>query len=239
MARIILTIPGPWSNPQPDLWAKKPAQATLTLDEPDGRAAQDIVAVGRKADVLTDDDVARIRRHAGLLTYELAFERQGDRAAAAATARFCADALAAGAFAVFVDTSLRVVMPDTLKGAELDDAHTLFHLFVEFLVDDEAHEAVSEGMQCFDLPDVAVGYPAGDRERQGAAQAAVFSLCAQMVCDRLRPPVGGVFRASESAPWYRVSLDRPAAAPADGESGAAGEADPFENPRGVLRLIPR
>ncbi len=226
MARVIITIPVPGSNAPafstPFTLRVVPAEAELLAD---------IVAVGRKSGVLTDEQVGALRKVPSVIEAELAFEKQGDRAAAIAAARLAADALEAGAMAVFVETSLRVFGRDTLVGAELDDAHTLFHLFVEVLLDDEAHEVVTEGLQCFDLPDVCVPFTAGDPESAEAAQAAAFSLAAQMVCDRLRPQSGGVFRASESAPWYRVRLE--AADVADVAD------DPFVNPRGRWRLTPR
>ena len=231
MARIILTIPGPWSKLDETLEAQKPPQAELRWLPPDYQAAVDIVAVGRKAGVFTDEEVGQLRKHVGLIEYEATFERQGDRGAATATARFAVAALQAGAQAVFVDTSLRVLTADTLKGAELDDGNTLFHLFVEILLDDEAHEVATEGMQCFDLPDVVVPFTAGDAESGTAAQATAFSLAAQMVCDRFRPTAGSVFRASESAPWYRLALKKP--------DPDADPDDAFENPRGTFVLTPR
>jgi hypothetical protein len=228
MARIIITIPGPWGN---DPAITTPFQ--LHVSPAEYEALVDIVAVGRKCEVLSDDQVGRLRKAPALLEAELAFEKPGDRAAAAAAVRLAADAFAAGAEAVFVETSLRVFGVETLKGAEFDDAHTLFHLFVEILMDDEAREVTTEGLQCFDLPDVVVPYEADDPEGESAAaaQAAAFSLAAQMVCDRLRPTSGGVFRASESAPWYRLKLE-----PAD---AALAAEDPFVNPRGRWALTPR
>jgi hypothetical protein len=226
MARVIITIPVPGGN--------VPAFTTpftLRVVPADPELLADIVAVGRKSGVLTDDQVGALRKVPQVVEAELAFEKSGDRAAAAAAARLAADAFSAGATAVFVETSLRVFGADTLTGAELDDAHTLFHLFVEVLLDDEAHEVVTEGLQCFDLPDVRVPFAADDPESAEAAQAAAFSLAAQMVCDRLRPQSGGVFRASESAPWYRLRLE-----PADPLEAAE---DPFVNPRGSWRLTPR
>lgn len=228
MARIIITIPGSWGN---DPAIETPF--TLRVVPADYESLVDIVAVGRKSEALTDDQVGRLRKAPALLEAELTFEKPGDRAAAAAAARLAADAFAAGAEAVFVETSLRVFGVETLKGVELDDANTLFHLFVEILMDDEAHEVTTEGLQCFDLPDVVVAYAPRDEESAAAAQATAFSLAAQMVCDRLRPTNGGVFRASESAPWYRLKLDLP---PTD--TAGPVDDDPFVNPRGrwVLTL---
>lgn len=231
MARIIITIPGPWGN---DPGIETPFD--LRVVDADAETLADIVAVGRKCEALTDDAVGRLRKAKALIEAELAFERPGDRGAAQSAARLAADAFARGAEAVFVESSLRVFSAETLQGAELTDAHTLFHLFVEILMDDEAQEVATEGMQCFDLPDIVAPYTPADPEDPdsvpaASAQAVVFSLAAQMVCDRFRPTSGGVFRASESAPWFRVKLEMP-------EAEAARD-DPFVNPRGRFRLTLR
>lgn len=221
MARMILTLVGPWT--QAPAWE---GPFTLTHSEPDREAARQIVEVGLRAGVLEDTDIAAIRRHAGVLEAEAVFQKPGDRSVAAAAVRLLQRAFAEGASGALCDTSLRAFTQDALADVEPDDAATLLHLFVEVLGD--GAEWTTEGMQCFDLPDIVV--PHAQRELSGAAQVAAFSLAARMVCDRFRPTEGAVVRASESAPFFTCTL-RPAAPDT--------QDDPFVNPRGAWVLTPR
>ena len=86
----------------------------------------------------------------------------------------------------------------------------------------------TEGMQAFDMPEIRADYADVNK---ASAQAAVLSMAAQMVCDRLKPVNGGVFRASESAPLYEVHRAETSPNPAE---------DPYANPYPpwVLSLAP-
>jgi hypothetical protein len=217
MGRIILTIVGPWETP--------PA-----FDTP--LALEACPAEPRLGDVFTDlgrditldgDELRAIRVHRSLVQATAEFDAPGSLEHARLGAELMAQAFAAGAAGVFVETGLKVFGPGALRGLDLRDAVPLFHLYVDVAGDGES--VGTEGMQAFDLPDLDVRYGAADRE---FAQAAAFGMAARMVCDRYRPADGGVYRNTESAPLYRVSAQ--AAAP-DADSA-------YQNPRGtwVLQL---
>ncbi|MCB9541823.1 MAG: hypothetical protein R3F65_20620 [bacterium] len=214
MARIILTLAGPWDKP--------PALRTpfsLSEGPPDPTLIDDFRALAAETDGLDEAQLAAIAKHTMLITAEHAFEGPGKLDAAAAAAKLMHDAFAAGALGVRVETGLKVFGPGVTEGLDLREPAVLLHLLVEVVVDDEV--VATEGMQAFDLPDVQVRYD----EEDGPAQAAAFALAARMACDRFRPVDGGVFRASESAPLYAVQRVEPVAEPG-----------PFDNPRGAWRL---
>lgn len=219
MGRIIVTIPGPWS---------KPPALESSLDLAFGPAAPALVdefaAVGRRAGVLTDADLRRLRKHRGIVQATAEFDAPGDMSRARQAARLARQAFEAGAYGVYVETAPKVYTPGALEGLDPEDPAVLLHFFVEVLGDDR--EIAAEGLQAFDLPDVVVPY--AGRAEAGPAQGAAFALAAKMVCDGFRPVEGGTFRASESAPEYRVAHRGP---PADADPD-----DPYVNPRGAWVL---
>jgi hypothetical protein len=161
MARVIITIPGPWEQ-RPRVHHALPPCMSSPPSTSCSRTSWPSVASARCCPTTRS---AALRKAPAVLEAEFTFEKQGDRAAAAAAARLAADAFAAGADGrVRRDLAAGLRRARRSKGAEFDDAHTLFHLFVEVLLDDEAHEVVTEGLQCFDLPDVCVPFEAGDPE---------------------------------------------------------------------------
>jgi hypothetical protein len=207
VGRIVLSIAGPWTE--------APALRTdvdCRFGPADPELAATVESVGRRAQVLDDHDVSAIHRHTGVI----------DAVATSpeAAARLMVEAFAAGACAAYVETAVKVFAAGSLKNVDPDDRVSLFHLFVEVWGNDA--EVSTEGMQAFDLPDVAVPYT---RANAGPAQAAAFTLAARMVCDRTMPTEGERFRASRSAPWYTAS--RRAA-----ESGD----DEYANPEGFWVL---
>lgn len=202
MGRIVIAIAGPWTA-LPELQT----DLELTFGPADIELAATLESVGRRAKVIDDRDVSAIQKHRGVIDVE------ADSAEAAA--KLMVDAFDAGACAAYVETAVKVFGPGSLRGVDPSDRVALFHLFVEVWCDDA--EVITEGMQAFDLPDVAVPF-------DGPAQAAAFALAAQMVCDGLRPEVGERFRASESAPWWVVGRR------------AADTEDAFANPLGYLTL---
>lgn len=219
MGRIILTFAGPWSKP-PKI--KTPFE--LTFGEPDPEVADEIIAVARVSSALSPEEARAVRKHEGLLGAEVEFEGPGDHTWAERAARLILDAFALGALAAYVETADKVFGPGALKTADPRDPQTLFHLLVEVLGD--GRRIATEGMQSFDLPDVAAPY-AGKAEL-GPAQGAVFACAALMACEGLRPEAGGRFQASESMPAFTFRFEAPAGDPAE---------DPFVNPRGTWLLI--
>jgi hypothetical protein len=221
MARIILTLAGPWDKP--------PALSTpftLTPEPPDPTLIDDFRALAAETEGLDDRQLLALAKHTMLITAEHVFEAPGKLTAAEAAARLMHDAFAAGALGVRVETGLKVFGPGITEGLDLREPAVLLHLLVEVVVDDES--VTTEGMQAFDLPDVQVHF---GEDGDGPAQAAAFALAARMTCDRFRPVDGGVFRATESAPLYAVRRVDPPAEPG-----------PFDNPRGAwaqaLKLKP-
>ena len=105
-----------------------------------------------------------------------------------------------GAKALYFDGSMKTYTPDMFEQLDLNDLATLFHLFVEILGD--RHTVSTEGMFIFGLPEVCIH---GIDTQSPAAQATVFSLAAQLVCEELRIGHGEKFRASESFPWCEIS----------------------------------
>ena len=210
MGRIILTIAGPWS--------KAPALKTefeTQFSPADRQFAEDFVYVGRRAEALEDRDINAVLAHKGLFQAAVDFESD-PRSWAEKGVRLALDAVAAGAVGIFVETACKALVPEAVKGLDPRDSHNQFHFYVEVMGTGDL--ILTEGMQAFDLPEVGAVYSTLNRE---TAQAAVLSMAAQMVCDRLKPVNGGVFRASESAPLYRVSR---------GELTAEQSEDPYANP---------
>ena len=210
MGRIILTIAGPWS--------KAPALKTefeTQFSPADRELADDFVYVGRRADALDDRDINAVLAHQGLLQAAVDFESDAPGWAEKGI-RLALDAVALGAVGIFVETACKALVPQGVKGLNPRDSHNQFHFYVEVMGTGDL--ILTEGMQAFDLPEVGAAYTASNRE---TAQAAVVSMAAQMVCDRLKPVDGGVFRASESAPLYRVSR---------GQLSAEQTEDPYANP---------
>ncbi|MFZ4734907.1 MAG: hypothetical protein ACOYM9_03125 [Bradymonadia bacterium] len=231
MARIYASVLGDWQT-APELQTDVPFQ----LDDADPELRTDVAAIGRRSRDLDDRQCDRVLNARSVLDVELEFERPGDHEAAARVARFIALALAAGGHAAYLETSARVLGPRALDRVEVDDRRTLLHLCVQVLMDEVA--VTTEGMQCFDLPDVVARHDGaraaprdddapeplpGEYDDADAAQAACFGFAARMVCDRWRPTSGSVFRASESAPWYTAKLEA---------AGPEAADDPFVNPRG-------
>ena len=128
------------------------------------------------------------------------FEAPGAHDHARQAAQLLLDAFEAGAVAAYVETAVKVFAAGATQGISARDPVALFHLFVEVWGDDE--QVSTEGMQAFDLPDVAVRYGADD---VGPAQAAAFGLAARMVCDGVLPSEGERYQPSESAPTWLVA----------------------------------
>jgi len=215
MGRILISIAGPWREP-PAIDSDVP----LEFGPADPELAAAVESIGRRAQVSDDRDVSAIHRHRAVLQAAAEFEGPGDLGPATQVARLLIDAFEAGAVGAYVETAVKVFGAGALSGIAPDDAVALFHLFVEVWGDDT--EVCTEGMQAFDLPDVAVPYDAADA---GPAQAAAFGLAARMVCDGALPVEGERYRASESAPWY-VVRGRPAEV----------SEDPYTNTRGAWVL---
>lgn len=214
MARIILTLVGPWDKPP-----RFDSPFRISAGGPDPSIIDDFRALAAETEGLDADELDAVDRHRSTAVAALEFEGPGKLDAARDAARLMKDAFAAGAVGVRVETGLKVFGPSIGREIEPGEPEVLLHLLVEVLIDDE--EVATEGMQAFDLPDVAV--PFGDDDAE-PAQAAAFALAAKMVCDGFRPVHGGVFRASESAPLYGVSRRE---ATGDGA---------FDNPRGAWQL---
>ena len=217
MGRIILTIVGPWDKPPA---FRTPLALEACPAEP--RLGDVFTDLGRDT-TLDGDELRAIRVHKSLVQATAEFDAPGSLEHARQGAELMAQAFAAGAAGVFVETGLKVFGPSALRGLSTRDAVALFHLYVEVAGDGES--VGTEGMQAFDLPDLEVRYGPDDRE---AAQAAAFGMAAKMVCDRYRPADGGVYRNTESAPLYRVAF-RPV---------GPDEDYAYRNPRGawVLQL---
>lgn len=219
MARIILTLVGPWDKP--------PALETpfaLTPGPHDPSIIDDFQSLSAETEGLDADELKAIAKHRATVVADYDFEGPGELDAARHAAALIQRAFAAGALGVRVETGLKVFGPQVLDGLDLGDPKMLLHLLVEVLIDDEA--VTTEGMQAFDLPDIVVPY--ADEADADPAQAVAFALAARMVCDGFKPVDGGVFRASESAPLYAVGRVA---------SPTADDACPFENPRGAWRLV--
>ena len=204
MGRIILTIAGSTEKP--------PAFNTELRAEvkgPDAEFAEDFIFVGRRAQVIEDADVARIRKHRWLLHVGVQFEgvsRDWAQQAVEFVVGLSEEELAG----VFVETSCKAFSPRALKDFDPKDAHNLFHFFVEIMGDQSY--MTTDGMFAFGLPEVRAPYSQLNRE---SAQAAVIGLAARMVCEGHQPVDGGYFRASESAPLYEVSRQPEATSPGD------------------------
>ena len=220
MARIILDIVGPWRN-APEL----PGPFTYEFQDGfDRDLASDFTALAAGTEALTDAEIGGVRGHNGVLLAQYTFEDAGTRDAARLTVSILKAAVAAGATAALVSPTMRVFGASSIGDIDEVDGASLFHLFVNLLV--ESEEVVSEGMQVFDRADVVVPSRGDDETARGAAQAAAFALSAQMVCDRFRPTVGSVFRASESAPFFNIGH----------QMAVSDSDDPFVNPRGQYVL---
>ena len=210
MGRIILTIAGSW-----DAVPGFNTELHTEVKGPDRDFAEDFVFVGRRADVLDDSDIERVRDHTHLIHAGIDFEGE-TRSWAQKAAQLALAAVTAGATSVFVETACKAFTKKALSGIDPTDPHSLFHLFVEVMGD--ATHFSTEGMHAFGLAEVKAPYSAVNRE---SAQAAVISLAAQMVCERFKPVNGGYFRASESAPLYEVTQSSVDEARSD---------DPYANP---------
>ncbi len=219
VGRIIVTIAGPWSKP-PAL----ESPLDLAFGPPSAEFVEEFADLGRRAGVVTDDDLRRLRKHQGLVRGTAEVARPGDLEPARRAARLAVKAFAQGALGVYVETAPKVFAPGALDGLDVNDPAVLLHMFTEVLGDEE--EIIAEGLQAFGLPDVAVRY-AGEVEID-AAQAAAFAFAARMVLDRWTPSIGIAFRASESAPVFKVAYE---------EGPAVVEPDDVEtNPRGAWVL---
>ena len=139
------------------------------------------------------------------------FDGPGQREYAKKGVELAMQAVDAGATGVFVETTCKALTAHALSNFSATDRSSLFHFYVEVMGDAERFS--TEGMQAFDLPEVAAGYGPADRM---TAQAAVFAMAARMVCDNFKPTSGGVFRASDSAPLYRVEQQEARSEDTDG-----------------------
>ncbi len=217
MARIILTLVGPWDKP--------PAFDTpfqLTPGPYDPSIIDDFRSLAAETEGIAPAELKAIGEHRSTVVADRQFAAPGTLDAARDAARLMKAAFAAGASGIRIETGLKVFGPAIAREIDPDEPKVLLHLLVEVLIDDEA--VSTEGMQAFDLPDIVV--PCGDNDAE-PAQAAAFALAARMVIDRFRPVAGGVFRASESAPLY--SVGRMASTTGD-------DPCPFDNPNGAWRL---
>lgn len=210
MGRVIVTIAGPWSKP--------PAIETrldVEFGPADPTFADDFIALGERAGVVDSAIASAVRAHRMLLTAGAEFDDPGGLEWARAAAQMLSDAFEHGAVGAIIETADKPVPPRALARSE-QDAASLLQLFIEITGD--AAFITADGLQAFDLPDVAVGYEAQNRE---AAEGAAFGLAAQMVLEGLRPVEGGTFQASESAQEYTTHFE-----------SAASVDDPYVNAQG-------
>jgi hypothetical protein len=222
MARLILTIAGPWDAAPPlDLG---PLDLEFGPTEPG--LADEMADVAAATGAFDKPELKALRKHKGVL-FISAEVADGDLAPARAAARVIVDAFAAGALGAYIETAGKVLSPAGVIGLDPTDGPTLFHLFVE--VYREPDRALTEGMQAFGLRDVEV--LCGAEAEAAAAQAATFGLAARMVCDGVRPGLGHPFRASESAPLFRVADGDPVVIPESRDEAI------FVNPLGRWRLV--
>jgi hypothetical protein len=222
MAQIILTIPGPWTS-DPGLDTRP---FSHTFGEAIPGLVDEMAEMAAPTEAFEKAELRALRKHTGVL-FVTGPVAEGDLAPAKAAARLMVDAFAAGALGAYVETAGKVISPKGARGLNPTDPPTLFHLFVEVFRD--ADRAVTEGMQAFGLRDVEV--PFSDEPGAKTAQAAAFGLAAKMVCDGVRPAAGHPFKASESAPLYRVFAGEPEPMP-------EGDEALFVNPLGRWCLKP-
>jgi len=215
MGRIILTIAGPWNKP-PVL--KSPLELHLAPPDPD--LAADLLRLSA-TEAMSPSQLEALIQHRVVLQAEVEFEEPGARRWAQEAVRLARDAFLKGALGILVEPGMVALVPDSLGGLRPQDPTSLFHLMVGIYK--EETRVITEGMQAFDLPEIQVLFNSG---QQAAAQGAAFSLSARMVCDHFHPVDGGFFRASESAPLYRVER----------LEGVLDVDDELSNPRGAWRL---
>jgi len=216
MARIILTLVGPWDKPP-----AFDSPFELTPGGHDPSIIDDFRSLAAETEGLDPAELKAIDGHRSTVVADLRFESPGRLDAARQAAGLIKAGFEAGALGVRIETGLKVFGPGVAREIDPAEPKVLLHLLVEVLIDDEA--VSTEGMQAFDLPDILV--PCGDDAQP--AQAAAFALAAKMVIDGFEPVAGGVFRASESAPLYSIGWV---------PSITADDPLPFENPRGAWRL---
>lgn len=227
---------------------------TLETVSPDWR--EDLIQRGWDADVFEKSLLKRLRRTEGVVFAELSFRPYIDQfpegpfpSRQLRWARLAAKTLKQlsdfGALALYHDESGKTYTPDMFEQIDVNDHATLFHLFVEIWGDET--RVGTEGMSIFGLPEVCV---MGLDPESAEAQATVFSLAAQLVCDELRLYTGQKFRASESFPWCQAhwvedrdearkllasSTDQETGRGAEREEGSEDETD---FPCGLLILRP-
>lgn len=217
MGRIILTIAGSWDNP-PDL----KTDFDILVEGPDSEFIEDFIFVARRAESINDADCRGLRKHSTIIRVYAEFDGPGQRIWAQKGVDLAMHAVDEGATGVFIETSCKAFTAHALSNFTSADRSSLFHFYIEIMGDAKAFS--TEGMQAFDLPEIVAGYQNADRN---TAQAAVFAMSARMVCDNFKPTEGGVFRASESAPLYRVERRQPT---------PTEEEDPYINPHGAWVL---
>ena len=213
MGRIILTIAGPWST-APHL----SDEFGVEFSGHDAEFANDFIAVGQRAQSLWDEDISAIQKHGSLVQLVKTFESTNRLEWARKGVQVTQKAIQQGAVGVFVETGCKAIGAQAAAAINPRDTVSLFHFYVEVLGDEA--QFTTEGMQAFGLPNVAALY---DEKTAATAQAAVFALAARMVCDGFKPVAGGVFRASESAPLYRVHHT---------PNTQSDSSDPYDNPAG-------
>ena len=210
MGRVIITIAGPWSKP--------PAIKTrldVEFGPADPTFADDFIALGERAGVVDAAISRAARAHRMVLTAGAEFDAPGELEWAWTAAQALSDAFERGAVGAIIETADKPIPPRALERLERD-ASSLLQLFIEITGD--AAFITADGLQAFDLPDVAVRYETQSRE---AAEGAAFGMAAQMVLEGLRPVEGGTFQASESAQKYTTHFEP-----------AASVDDPYVNARG-------
>ena len=217
MGRIILTIAGPWSS-APHL----SDDFSMEFSDHDSEFANDFIAVGQRAQSLWDEDIAAIQKHVSLIQLYQEFDSNHRMEWARKGVEVAQKAVQQGAAGVFVETGCKAMGAQSVAAINPKDAVSLFHFYVEVLGDET--QFATEGMQAFGLPNVAATY---DAQSASTAQAVVFALAARMACDGFQPADGGVFRASESAPLYRVSHQ---------PNTENDPSDPYNNPAGLWLL---
>ncbi|MBU1429153.1 hypothetical protein KKF91_01205 [Myxococcota bacterium] len=196
MGSITLTIAAPWSTPptfETDL--------EISFEPPDEEVIDEILWALEQTGRLTDVARRALEAHRGFLIARAPVHRPGETRPARAAAALIQAAFKAGALAVLLEESGKVLLPDELDAPPeaLNDATTLLHLFVGIFI--EGRVVCSEGMEAFALPNARVPFTPATLE---AAQGAAFAFSAKLLLERLRPTPGGAFRASESAPRFRT-----------------------------------
>ncbi len=203
-------------------WSALPVLSSkldLSLEEVMPSWREDLIQRGWETDVFEKALLKRLRKVDQVIFGELSFSPYVDQFEegpfpsrqlrwAKVVAKTLKRLSESGAIALYFDGAAKAYTPEMFSQLDVNDHPTLFHLFVEIWRDES--RVGTEGMSIFGLPEVCVNHM---DPQSAAAQATVFSLAAQMVCDEFRLYTGQRFRASESFPWCKAKwIENPKAA---------------------------